>query len=418
MPSLLASLAPRLSDILHGLQVIKVFDLKDLVLRKFSRENDKVLSLSLRRTGKNAALTALNNLLGNLTFAGILCIGAYRSVKGSVTLGTAIAVVQLLNPVSNLLQSAGDLTGQLSASLAAATRLEEILQIPLEPERWSVSEPGGQMMDQRASAAVSVEISEGSFRPRDTESSSSCIEMRDVTFSYVPGQPVLKGLNLYVEHGQVVALVGPSGAGKSTVFRLLAGFYPPEKGSILIGGVPLEEQDLAELRSKIALVPQDTYLFTGSIAENIGYGRPGASLEEIITAAKAANAHDFITSMQDGYDTLVGERGSQLSGGERQRIAIARAILKDAPILLLDEATSALDTRSEELVQDALQRLMVGRTTLVIAHRLSTIQRADKIVVIRDGKVVEEGTHAYLLAQPNSEYRKLYREQFITGGVR
>jgi ATP-binding cassette subfamily B protein len=222
---------------------------------------------------------------------------------------------------------------------------------------------------------------------------------------------VLKNLRFETGAGQVVALVGPSGSGKSTIAALLLRFYDPLQGRILFDGKPATEYGLHELRSQMALVPQEVLLFGGSIAENIAYGRPGASQAEIESAAKRANAHDFISRFPEGYRTLVGERGIKVSGGERQRIAIARALLKDPSILILDEATSALDSESERLVQQALDELMKGRTCFVIAHRLSTIRNADTIILLRDGAVRETGTHDELMNIPDGAYRRMVELQ-------
>jgi subfamily B ATP-binding cassette protein MsbA len=221
----------------------------------------------------------------------------------------------------------------------------------------------------------------------------------------------LSHIDLDVRPGEIVALVGPSGAGKTTLVNLIPRFYDPTRGHVVIDGYDVHKVTGASLRAQIGLVPQETILFGVSVGENIAYGRPGATPEEIESAAKAANAHDFIMELPEGYDTLVGERGASLSGGQRQRIAIARALLRDPRILILDEATSALDTESERLVQAALDRLMDGRTTFVIAHRLSTIQHADRIVVLKEGTLVEQGSHEELLAR-NGLYRRLYERQF------
>jgi ABC-type multidrug transport system fused ATPase/permease subunit len=234
-----------------------------------------------------------------------------------------------------------------------------------------------------------------------------------VSFGYDGGQKILDGLDCAVKTGETVALVGPSGCGKSTLLRLLCGFYEPQSGSIRIYGNDLFHSDLSAARQYVSLVSQDTYLFPTTITENIAYGRLGASQGEIIAAARAANAHDFITAFKKQYDTPVGEWGAKLSGGERQRIALARAILKDAPILLLDEPTSALDTQSEAVVQEALDRLMQGRTVLIIAHRLSTIQGADRIFVLNEGKIQESGTHAGLM-RAGGLYRQLYLKQMTS----
>jgi ATP-binding cassette subfamily B protein len=239
------------------------------------------------------------------------------------------------------------------------------------------------------------------------------VVFEDVTFAY-PSRPeveVLRGVSLRAEAGQRIALVGPSGAGKSTLVSLLLRFYDPVGGRVSIDGRDARDYELRELRSQMAVVPQDVLLFGGTIAENITYGRPGATEEEITEAARQANAHEFITSFPEGYQTRVGERGVQLSGGQRQRVAIARAILRDPAILLLDEATSSLDSASESLVLQALDRLMQGRTALVIAHRLSTVRTADRIYVLSEGRIVESGTHAELLARDEGVYKTLCRTQ-------
>jgi len=233
------------------------------------------------------------------------------------------------------------------------------------------------------------------------------VTLRDVNFEYRPDNPVLKDISFEVQPGEMVALVGPSGAGKSTLVQLLHRFYDPKSGSIQIDGIDIRTVRRASLYRQIGLVPQETILFGGSIKENIRYGKLAATDEEIIAAAKSANAHDFITAFPDAYDTIVGEKGINLSGGQRQRIAIARAILKAPRLLILDEATSSLDNESEAAIQEALDRLMEGRTTFVIAHRLTTIQKADRIFVMDKGRIVEEGTHGALL-----ERRGLYHHLY------
>jgi ATP-binding cassette subfamily B protein len=240
------------------------------------------------------------------------------------------------------------------------------------------------------------------------------VEFRDVHFSYPsrPDVPVLQGIHLTLEPGEVVAIVGPSGAGKSTLAALLARMYDPQGGHLELDGRDLKTLDPEWLRQRIGTVAQEPLLFSSSVVDNIRYGRMGATLEEVQAAARAANAHDFITRFPEGYDTLVGERGVQLSGGQKQRVAIARAVLKDPRILVLDEATSALDAESEHLVKDALERLMKGRTTLIIAHRLSTVVGADRVLVLEGGKVVQSGSHAALMTQ-DGLYRRLVERQFV-----
>ena len=245
---------------------------------------------------------------------------------------------------------------------------------------------------------------------------NGAISFDDVSFSYParPDRAAVHGLSFQVKPGETVAIVGPSGAGKSTVFSLILRFYDPESGRVVIDGVDVREADPAAVRQRIAIVPQDVTIFAASVRDNIGFGRPGASDAEIEAAAKAALADEFIARLGKGYDSQVGERGVTLSGGQRQRVAIARAILRDAPILLLDEATSALDAESETLVQRALERLMRGRTTIVIAHRLATVLKADRILVMEGGRIVEEGTHQSLVAKGGT-YARLAKLQFETG---
>jgi ATP-binding cassette, subfamily B, bacterial len=241
-----------------------------------------------------------------------------------------------------------------------------------------------------------------------------CVE--DVWFGYEPGRAVLRGVSFRAGRGEVVAVVGPTGAGKSTLAGLLPRFFDPDRGRVLLDGRDLRDLRLVSVRGSVSLVLQESFLFPFSIAENIAYGRPGASREEVVAAARAANAHEFVSALPDGYETVVGERGATLSGGERQRLAIARALLKDAPVLVLDEPTSALDAETERLLLDALERLMVGRTTVVIAHRLSTVRRADRILVLRDGVVEEQGGHDELIALGGS-YARMHALQHAEDGA-
>jgi ATP-binding cassette subfamily B protein/subfamily B ATP-binding cassette protein MsbA len=239
------------------------------------------------------------------------------------------------------------------------------------------------------------------------------VAVEGVTFAYEPGRPVLRGVSFTAAPGEVVAIVGPTGAGKSTLVGLLPRFFDPDSGRVLLDGHDLRDLRLRQVRGSVSVVLQESFLFPFSIAENIAYGRRGASREEIVAAARAANAHGFISRLPDGYDTVVGERGATLSGGERQRVAIARALLKDAPVLILDEPTSAVDAETEAALLQALERLMVGRTTVIIAHRLSTIRRADQILVLRDGQIVERGDHHGLLATAG-HYARMHHIQHAT----
>src|SRR5690606_17867685 len=231
------------------------------------------------------------------------------------------------------------------------------------------------------------------------------IELSDVTFEYEPNRPVLKNVSFHVKPGEMIGLVGHSGAGKSTITNVICRFYDVQRGAVKIDGVDVRDLAIADLRAQIGIVPQETFLFRGTIAENIAYGRPDATMEEIIRAAKAANAHDFIIKLPDGYETVIGAHGQDLSGGEKQRISIARAILHNPRILILDEATASLDTETERQIREALKRLVQGRTTIAIAHRLSTLRDADRLIVIEKGEVVEMGTHEELEALQGVYYR-------------
>jgi ATP-binding cassette subfamily B protein/subfamily B ATP-binding cassette protein MsbA len=235
--------------------------------------------------------------------------------------------------------------------------------------------------------------------------------LKEVSFAYIPQNPVLENISLHIPARSVVALVGPTGVGKSTLVSLIPRFYDVGSGTITLDGREIREYTLESLRQQISIVLQDVFLFYGTVRENIQFGRPNTSDEEMFTAAKTANAHEFIMQLPDGYETLIGERGVKLSGGQKQRLSIARAVLKDAPILILDEATSSVDTETELLIQQALERLMKGRTTIIIAHRLSTVRSADQIVVLDEKSIREMGTHAELLKIPDGLYRRLYSVQ-------
>jgi ATP-binding cassette subfamily B protein len=301
------------------------------------------------------------------------------------------------NQVNYFVYSLGGTVSRIQAALAAADRILTMMDEPLEPERFAAP-------------------TAGAAREQATTGARATIEFEGVKFGYNGGPNILDGLSLAIQPGQVAAFAGPSGGGKSTLFKLLLGCYPLKGGEILVDGVDLAHLRLHDLRERIAYVPQDAYLFSGSIYDNIRFGKPDARDEDVYAAARAAFADEFIREFPAGYETTVGERGARLSGGQRQRIAIARALLKNAPILLLDEATSALDSESEHLVQQALEVLMRGRTTLVIAHRLSTIINAEQIFVIDRGQVVERGRHEELMAQ-KGVYANLVDLQFQARGA-
>lgn len=383
--TLLACCTESLTDILAGIDIIKMFPGARSMVKKYTEGTGEVAVHTMKRFRRMSDVQAVEWVFGFLCNIAILIVGIFMSSAGLVDFGTVVAILSLQGMVAFFLSNIGSAWGCLMDSLALADRVFEILDQPVLPEL-----PEG-----------------GVGEEENLSSAGNCgIAIRDAVFSYDSSEKVLDGVNITVERGKTAALVGESGGGKSTVVKLLLGLYQPDGGTIRVLGKPMSAYTTEQLRSNIAYVPQDAYLFATSIRENIRYGRLGASDEEVVAAAKRAYAHEFIMSFPNGYDTPVGERGESLSGGQRQRIAIARAFIRNAPILLLDEATSALDSESEQLVQRGLEALMGGRTTLVVAHRLSTIERADIIYVIEGGKVREQGKHTELMGQ-DGIYRKL-----------
>ena len=380
-----ADITAFLQEVISGVRVIRSFARETYEFKRFEQENQNNFDAAMKATKLTAVMGPMVEFAAAIAVVIILWYGGYSVVQGYITAGSLIAfliyAINLSNPVKRLTQ----VYGNLQKAMAAGDRVIDIL----ETEPHVKESP-------TAKALTDVQ---------------GTVEFDNVQFAYDEDNLALKGVNLTVKQGQTVAIVGPSGAGKSTIANLLPRFYDVTGGAIRIDGVDVRDVTFTSLRENIGLVPQDTMLFNASVRENILYGRLDATEQEIIEAAKAANAYEFIEKLPNGFDTIVGERGNSLSGGQRQRIAIARAILKNPSILILDEATSALDTESEKIVQEALERLMKNRTALVIAHRLSTIKHADHIVVLQQGCVVEEGTHDELLAL-NGLYSHLYSVQF------
>lgn len=382
---LFASCTESLTDILAGLDVIKMFSGARVMVKRYSDVNEDAAFHTMKRFRRMSDVQAVEWAFGFLCNIVILLVGVFMSFAGLVDFGTVVAILSLQGMVTFFLSNIGRAWGCLIDSFVLADRVFEILDQPVQPEHYRDN---------------GIDVDSASFV------NDGGIIMRGAAFSYDGREKILDGVDITVDRGKMAALVGESGGGKSTIVKLLLGFYQLNSGVIGVLGRPLSCHTPDELRKNIAYVPQDAYLFTTSIKENIRYGRLDASDEEVIEAAKRAYAHAFIMEFPDGYDTMVGERGESLSGGQRQRIAIARAFIRNAPILLLDEATSALDSESEQLVQKGIEALMGGRTTLVVAHRLSTIEKADMIYVISGGKVCEQGRHTELMEQ-NGVYQRL-----------
>jgi subfamily B ATP-binding cassette protein MsbA len=381
----LAVLTALLQETIQGNRVVKAFGMEDYEKRRFADENFGLFRMAVRVARIRAFITPMLEILAAFGIAGVVWYGGYSVVVGGRSQGAFLAFLTAVFLLYDPFKSLGKTNGQVQQGLAAADRVFELLDTRSDV----IDRPGAPAL-------------RGFHR---------AIEFDGVTFRY-QAEPVLRDIRLTIGRGEVVALVGPSGGGKSTLADLLLRFYDVNAGAIRIDGTDIREVTQASLRAQMALVTQHTFLFNDSVKNNIAYGSPAAqSMDAIVAAAKAANAHEFIVELPHGYDTMIGELGLRLSGGQRQRLAIARALVKNAPILVLDEATSALDNESERLVQQALEVLMRGRTTLVIAHRLSTIRNADRIVVLVRGEIVEQGTHEQLLAR-NGDYRKLHDLQF------
>jgi len=376
-----ATLSTLVEEVISGIRIVKSFVQMQREETRFAGQVNDTLRLTLHRAGIMAVFIPVISLVTFSAAAAVLWYGGRQVIEGTVTPGELFAFVLFAGILIGPFSSGARIFTQLKEAQGAMQRVFEILDA--QPE----------IADQPE--AQSLSIVEGHVR------------VEGVGFGYDPQHPVLSNLSFEAKAGELVALVGPTGAGKTTVINLLHRFYDPTEGRITIDGKDLRHVTVESWYRQIALVPQETILFGGTILDNIRYGNMAANEAAVLEASKAAHAHDFITSLPDGYQTLVGEKGVNLSGGQRQRIAIARAILKNPRMLLLDEATSSLDTESERLVQEALQRLMEGRTTFVVAHRLSTIQRADRILVLDKGKLVEEGNHTQLMAR-NGLYHYLY----------
>lgn len=367
-----------------GQNVIQVFDRAEASIEEFDRQNDRLFISGWRSQFLSGLMMPLMSLVGNMGYVGVVVVGAQLALTGNATPGDIQSFIQYVRNFTQPVQQLGNVSNTMQSMAAATERVFEFLAAPEE--------------EQKADAQV-------------PEKRPGHVEFDHVKFGYTPDKTIIHDFSCEAQPGQTIAIVGPTGAGKTTLIKLLQRFYDVDGGSLRVEGIDVRDWDRAALRGEFAMVLQDTWLFNGTIRENIRYGRPDASDAEVEAAARAARCDHFIHTLAGGYDFMINEEGTNLSQGQRQLVTIARAILADRPALILDEATSNVDTRTEELIQRAMDALMQGRTSFVIAHRLSTIRNADVILVIRDGDIVEKGTHDELLAQ-GGFYADLYNSQF------
>ncbi len=399
-------------ETLQGIANVKAFTNEPYEISRYTASIERFLGAVLKGVRYRAAfiafiICAIFGCIVTVMWYGCLLLQSGQLSSGDLTRFTIYTLF-----IAGAMGSFADLYSQIQKTVGATARVRELLLEEPEPVVPAGSTPRLVAVPSGNNGAAMTPSAPAVLSPANRLRGAVAFEGVNFRYPSRPEIPVLRDLTLGAQPGERVALVGPSGAGKSTIVSLLLRFYDPQSGRVLLDGRPAVDYPLRDLRGQMAIVPQEVLLFGGSVAENIAYGKPGASDAEIADAARRANAHDFIEKFPERYQTLVGERGVKLSGGQRQRIAIARAILKDPAILILDEATSALDSESERLVHDALDQLMVGRTSFIIAHRLSTVRAADRIVVIREGTVAETGTHAELLENKDGLYRRLSEFQF------
>lgn len=367
-----------------GQNVIQVFDRAEASIEEFDRQNDRLFVSGWRSQFLSGLMMPLMSLVGNMGYVGVVVVGAQLALTGNATPGDIQSFIQYVRNFTQPVQQLGNVSNTMQSMAAATERVFEFLAAPEEKQKADAQIP---------------------------EKRPGHVEFDHVKFGYTPDKTIIHDFSCEAQPGQTIAIVGPTGAGKTTLIKLLQRFYDVDDGSLRVEGIDVRDWDRAALRGEFAMVLQDTWLFNGTIRENIRYGRPDASDAEVEAAARAARCDHFIHTLAGGYDFMINEEGTNLSQGQRQLVTIARAILADRPALILDEATSNVDTRTEELIQRAMDALMQGRTSFVIAHRLSTIRNADVILVIRDGDIVEKGTHDELLAQ-GGFYADLYNSQF------
>jgi ATP-binding cassette subfamily B protein len=374
-----------MEESISGQRVVKAFRRSDVAIERFRAANQKVYAAGVNANTYALMLMPLTNVLGNFFVIVLVGLGGYLALRGLVTIGMIATFIAYAQNFISPLRQLANMYNSIQAALAGAERVFEVIDTPAE-------------VDNAADSPLPVPV-------------KGEVHFADVSFGYLPDQPIIKNMTLEAKAGQTIALVGPTGAGKTTLINLLTRFYEINAGSITIDGLDIRNVSKFDLRRKLGIVLQDTFLFADTVMENIRYGRLDATDEECIEAAKLADADHFIRQLPQGYQTKLSERASNLSQGQRQLMSIARAVLSDPSILILDEATSSVDTRTEARIQKALLRLMQGRTSFVIAHRLSTIRDADKVIVIKDGEIVEQGTHQQLL-DAKGFFHHLYMSQF------
>lgn len=384
----MANLTTVLQENISGVRTVKAFAREDYEIAKFDRQNLNYFNTNMQRVAVESKALPLIDFISGLSIIILLAIGGRQVVLGRLTLGTLIAFQSYIWKLIWPIRSMGWLVNTLEQALAAAPRLFELLDTPSA----IVDEPNAQPAPP--------------FRGH--------IEFDKVSFQFVDSEkPILQDISFTIEPGQIVAILGATGSGKSTLINLICRFFDPTSGSVRIDGIDIRQYTLNSLRRQIGMVMQDTFLFSATVGENIAYGRPDATEEEIVAAAKLAQAHQFISQLEQGYNTPIGERGIGLSGGQKQRVALARALLMDPAILILDEATSSVDSHTEDLIQEALEEVMVGRTSIIIAKRLTTIKRADLVIVIEDGRIAEMGSPSELLTK-DGWFRRMYESQKLT----
>ena len=384
----LGNLNGYIEEMVSGQKVVLLFSEEEKVKKEFGEINERLTKSAIIAQGISSFMGPINNFINNISYLIISVAGGYLILKGhSITVGVVFSFLLYMRNFTRPINEIMNLFNTIQSALAGAERVFEVIDEKKEKDKETA---------------------------KDISNIEGHVELKNVTFSYEKGKEILKNVSIEAKKGELIAIVGPTGAGKTTIINLLTKFYDIDSGEILIDGKNIDYITRESLRKTVAMVLQDTYLFSESVSDNIRYGRLDATDEEVIEAAKMADAHHFIKQLPEGYNTILSDNGGNLSQGQRQLLAIARAILSNASILILDEATSSIDTRTEVLIQNAMIKLMEGKTTFVIAHRLSTIRNADKILALKDGEIIESGTHSELLAK-DGFYANLYNSQFKNG---